>query len=104
MTDAKRGGAPEAVGEILARVMRAAPPVKRRGSAIARLWEQAAGPELAKETRPATLRRGVLTVEVRSASLRAELSGFRTQEFLGRLLAADPSGRVTGLVFRPGVF
>jgi hypothetical protein len=108
----KRGGAPESLGEILPRVMRGtgglsrglAPATRRRESALARAWNAAAGPELAAETRPATLRRGVLTVEVRSAPLLAELSGFRTQEMLSRLLAADSSGRVTGLRFRSGVF
>jgi predicted nucleic acid-binding Zn ribbon protein len=67
-------------------------------------WERAAGPALAAETRAATLQRGVLTVEVRSSALLAELQGFRTDELLSRLLAADPSARVTGLRFRPGVF
>jgi predicted nucleic acid-binding Zn ribbon protein len=67
-------------------------------------WVRAAGPELAEATRTATLRRGVLTVDVRSASLLAELQGFRREELLARLLGADPSGRITGLRFRLGVF
>jgi hypothetical protein len=101
----KRGGAPEAVGEILRRVLPAGgSTTRRRESAVARLWREAAGPELAEETRLATLRHGVLVVEVRSSPLLAELSGFRAQELLSRLVAADPSGRVTGLKFRPGVF
>ena len=112
MNVAKRGGAPESLGEILPRVMRGAGGsgralnafARRRESALSRAWSEAAGPELAAETRPSTLRRGVLTVEVRSAPLLAELTGFRAQEMLSRLLAADPSGRVTGLRFRPGVF
>ena len=101
----RRGGAPEAVGEILPRVMREAGVHRaRKASGIGALWERAAGTEFAQETRPSTLRHGVLTVEVRSAPLLAELSGFRTQELLARVLAEDPSGRVTGLRFRLGVF
>lgn len=112
MNVVKRGGAPESLGEILPRVVsgaggsarRLGGATRRRESAIARTWAEAAGPQLAGETRPSTLRRGVLTVEVRSAPLLAELGGFRSQEMLSRLLAVDPSGRVTGLRFRPGVF
>jgi hypothetical protein len=101
----KRGGAAETVGDILPRVMREAGVHRaRRASGIGALWERAAGPELAVDTRPATLRHGVLMVEVRGASLLAELRGFRTDELLARVLAEDPSGRVTGLRFRPGVF
>jgi predicted nucleic acid-binding Zn ribbon protein len=101
----KRGGAPESVGDILPRVMREAGVHKaRRASGIAGTWERAAGPELSAETRPSTLRHGVLTVEARSASVLAELAGFRTEELLARVLAEDPSGRVTGLRFRLGVF
>jgi predicted nucleic acid-binding Zn ribbon protein len=80
------------------------PAERRRRSAIAAAWDRAAGPELALETRPATLQRGVLTVEVKSTSLLAELQGFRRDELLSRLLEADPSARITGLRFRPGVF
>jgi predicted nucleic acid-binding Zn ribbon protein len=101
----ERGGAPESIGEILPRVLRESGFTKsRRGSTLAELWERAAGPELGRETRPATLRQGVLTVEVRSAALLADLAGFRTEELLARFLDADPSGRVTGLRFRLGVF
>jgi predicted nucleic acid-binding Zn ribbon protein len=76
----------------------------RRGRGLEDAWARAAGPALAAESRPATLRQGVLTVEVRSASLLAELASFRTQELLGRLTAEDPSGRVRGLRFRMGAF
>ena len=102
---ARRGGAPEAVGSILPRVLRESGfGTIRRSGGLVDLWARAAGAALAQETRPSTLRRGVLTVEVRSAGLLAELAGFRTQELLSRILAENTSGRVTGLRFRPGVF
>lgn len=101
----ERGGAPESVGDILPRVMREAGVHRaKKASGIGALWERAAGAEVAAETRPATLSRGVLTVEVRSASVLAELSGFRKDELLARVLAQDPSGRVVSLRFRLGVF
>ena len=102
---ARRGGDAESVGSILARVIRDKRPARRRRrDRIAEAWVGVAGPELALETRPATLRQGVLTVEVRASSLLHELRSFRRDELLERLLAAEPSGRVTGLRFRLGVF
>lgn len=105
MNDPARGGPPEAVSQILGRVFKdVRPAARRRRSAVADAWAVAAGPDLAADTRPDTLRAGVLTVEVRSTSLLAELQGFRKDELLARLLDAAPAGRVTGLRFRPGVF
>jgi hypothetical protein len=102
---ASRGGPAESVAQILPRAMREAGfgPIRRSGG-LAELWTRAAGPQIAADTRPSTLRRGVLTVEVRSASLLAELTGFRTPELLARVLGEDPSGRIAGLRFRLGVF
>ena len=80
---------------------------RRRRSAqtwVHEVWSRAVGEELALEARPGPLRRGVLTIEVRSASLLHELKGFREQELLSRLLSEDASGRVTGLKFRIAVF
>ena len=95
----------ESIGTILSRVMRDVNPgPRRRKSGVQRAWERAAGTELAVETRPVTLRRGVLTVEVRASALLHELDGFRRKELLDRLLEEDATGRITGLRFRPGVF
>ena len=93
------------VGDILSRVLRESGfTKKRRGTSLQDLWARAAGPDIAAETRPSTLRSGVLTVEVRSAGLLAELAGFRRDELLSRFVAEDPSGRITGLRLRLGVF
>ena len=100
-----RGGAPEAIGSILGRVMHGVSPRSRpRRSSLSATWARAAGPDLVEETHASTLRKGVLTVEVRSAGLLHELEGFRKTELLGRLLEEDVTGRVTGLRFRLGVF
>ncbi len=101
----RRGGEPELVGDVLRRLMRDVAPRRsvRRRDVVREAWEQAAGPALAEETRPATLRGGVLTVEVRSAALLHELEGFRRDELLARVLDAGVRD-VTGLRFRLGVF
>lgn len=99
----QRGGAAEPIGALLSEIVREVRPTPRR-SGIAELWASCAGPELARESHPAALDRGVLTVEVRSTSLLAELEGFRREELLGRLVTADPSGRIRGLRFRLGGF
>jgi hypothetical protein len=98
----QRGGAPEPIAAVLSRMMGGLRPAARRGG-IAETWAAAAG-DLAAETKPASLQRGVLTVEVRSAALLAELEGFRKDELLARLLDAEGSGRIRGLRFRLGVF
>jgi len=77
---------------------------RRRKAGVEEAWSQAAGEELASETRAATLRQGVLTVEVRSAGLLHELQGFRKDELLARLLEHDTTKRINGLKFRLGVF
>ena len=103
-----RGGAPEPVGAILRRVVGEVRPAQRRQGGIEGAWTRALAlaqrPELARETRPSTLRAGVLTVEVKSSGLLVELQGFRRDELLARLLEAEPSGRITGLRFRLGGF
>src|SRR5436190_1296569 len=99
----RRGGTPSPIGDVLRGILKDAKPAARRGG-IGAAWAQAAGDELSADTRPSTLQRGVLTVEVRSTPLLAELEGFRKDELLARLLATGTSGRIHGLRFRLGVF
>ncbi len=99
-----RGGAASAIGDLLPGVLREMKPLRRRGSGLAEVWDRAVGSKLSEETRVASLRQGVLTVEVRSASLLAELDGFRRDDLLRLVLTADPSGRITGLRLRLGSF
>ena len=50
---------------------------------IGRAWVEVLGPDVARHTRLSrTIRKGVLTVEVDSSSLRSELDGFRKAEIL----------------------
>lgn len=100
-----RGGDAQAIGDILRILLKDANmSPRRRKAGVAEAWAAAVGSELAAETRPSTLQKGVLTVEVRSPALLHEFQGFRTEELLGRLLEHDTTGRISGLRFRLGVF
>lgn len=63
-------------------------------------WKSAAGEELAGQTRPLQVKRGVLTVAVSSAPLLNELVSFRSAELLGRLKQQCPHLNVKSLKFR----
>jgi len=104
-----RGGDAQPLGLLLKRYLRSAKlGPRRRQAGVLDAWTAVAAkepaPEFAQDTRPASLNKGILTVEVRSPALLHELQGFRKDEFLGRLLEHDRTGRITGLRFRLGVF
>jgi predicted nucleic acid-binding Zn ribbon protein len=67
-------------------------------------WAEAAGPELAPETRVGVLRRGVLEVEVRGGVLLQELTQFRKRPLLAAVRAKLPGMSVTDLKFRSGAW
>jgi len=74
------------LGEILDRAV--VRPARRQRSMIARAkrkWEAVAGRETAAHSWPRRVRRGVLTVEVDSSALLAELAGYRREEILRSL-------------------
>jgi predicted nucleic acid-binding Zn ribbon protein len=64
--------------------------------AVQALWRRVAGEGLAAETQAVSLRGGVLTVEVASAALLAELETFRKGELIAGL-RADPDGALRGV-------
>jgi len=80
----------ERLGDFLDRsVMK---PAKRARSMIARArrkWVAVAGKETAVHSQPRSVRRGLLTVEVDSCALLAELAGYRRGELL-RGLVGEP--------------
>ena len=63
-------------------------------------WKCIAGEELAGQTKPLQIARGVLTVAVSSAPLLNELVSFRSSELLGRLKQQFPHLNVKSLKFR----
>ena len=81
-----RGGIPERVGDILARAMREAGLRKPSGGPdLDSVWREVAGEDVAANSRVASIRRGVLTIDVFSAPLRQELEIYRRDELLRAL-------------------
>jgi predicted nucleic acid-binding Zn ribbon protein len=64
-------------------------------------WQKAAGAALAKHSRPAKLRRGILEVTVASSAVMQELT-FRKKKLLKTLLEALPDLKIRDLRFRVG--
>ena len=84
------GRDPERLGDVLLRAV--VRPARRNRSLLGRAvrkWELVAGGQVVAHSRPRALRRGLLTVEVDSSALLAELSGLRRAELVRRL-AGEP--------------
>jgi predicted nucleic acid-binding Zn ribbon protein len=64
-------------------------------------WQAAAGPALARFTRPGQIRRGMLEVTVANSTIVQELT-FQKQRILAALQAALPDARLRDLRFRLG--
>src|ERR1051325_5935317 len=96
---------PEPIKEILARLFTAKGWGRRQARLqIERAWEEAAGVDHAEHTRVLGFRRGVLEIEVDSATLMHELVHFhkgRLLKALKRLLPSEPPREVK---FRPGTW
>ena len=98
---AERG--PEPLKEILARLMAARGWGRRQGRLhLERAWEDAVGPDHARQTRVLGLRRGILEVEVAGSVLMQELAHFHKRVLLQKLKAALPREKLTDLRFRAG--
>lgn len=63
-------------------------------------WKQVAGEELAGQTRPLQVARGVLNIAVSSAPLLNELASFRSPELLQQMQRQYPHLKVKSLKFR----
>jgi predicted nucleic acid-binding Zn ribbon protein len=64
-------------------------------------WQKAAGPALARFTRPGQIRRGQLEVTVANSTIVQELT-FQRERILAALQAALPDARLRDLRFRLG--
>jgi predicted nucleic acid-binding Zn ribbon protein len=95
---------PENLGDVLARLFTSRGwGRKSERVRIETAWATAAGP-YAADTRPGSLRRGVLEVEVRKAVLMQELAQFQKRQLLAAVRAALPGVTVTDLKFRAGAW
>ncbi len=96
---------PEPLGEILSRLFTARGWGRRQGQRrLEEAWAEVAGPEAARHTRVAALRRGVLEVLVDNAVLLQELANFRKRRLLQQLRDRLPAAALRELRFRTGVW
>jgi predicted nucleic acid-binding Zn ribbon protein len=95
---------PELLGEIVSRLFVARGWGRRQARLrLEQAWAEAVGPQGAKYTRVAGLRRGVLEVTVGNAVLLQELAHYRKRLLLEQLRRRLPGTTVTDLRFRAGV-
>ncbi len=100
--DPERG--PEKIGDILGRLFVQRGWGRRQGRLhLEQAWAEVAGEEIARQTRVAGMRRGVLEVEVGSAVLLQELSHYHKRRLLEGLRARLAGTTLTDLRFRAGV-
>ena len=96
---------PEPIGEILSRLFTARGWGRRQDRLrLERAWVEAAGPEIAQQTRIGAVRRGVLEVEVDNAALMQELAGFHKRRLLEGLKSKLTGVVIRDLRFRAGSF
>src|SRR5262245_57591408 len=67
-------------------------------------WDEAAGPQLIKDTRIGVVRRGVMEIEVKNAVLIQELAQFHKRTLLGKLRKLLPTLTLTDLKFKAGAW
>lgn len=96
----RRPREPQRIADVVSRLM------ARRGYAqveslgqICEMWRGLIGEKLAKDSRPAGLKRGVLEVAVRSSVILQELS-FRKRRLLREIKKTDFGGQIRDLRFR----
>ena len=99
----RRRGRPEALGEILARYMRASGlKEKLRCPEVYDCWPEAAGPEASRHSRVVGFDNCILYVEVDSAPWLQMLAAFRKPELLRGVREAMSGVRVTDIKFSIG--
>jgi predicted nucleic acid-binding Zn ribbon protein len=93
---------PKKIADVLAQLITARGYGRIQADAdFAAAWQQAAGPELARFTRPGQIRRGQLEVTVANSTIVQELT-FQKQRILVNLQAALPDARIRDIRFRLG--
>ena len=94
---------PEAVGDILPKLMRHIKPRKNDGLKELRdVWPQLVGEAVAKRSRIAAYHSGEIILEVASSALRQDLGIFRREKLLESLREALPETPISGLKCRVG--
>ncbi len=94
--DRKQGA--RRLGDLIAELLKS-PTLPGRGerAELLEAWGRAAGPEVARRSRPLVLRNGELTVGFESSALRHEVEAFRKAEILVRLGAEFRRRRIASI-------
>ena len=87
------------IGDLVSEVMKStAGPKRREMVELSEAWLRAAGPEVARRSRPVSLAKGgQLTVSFDSPALRQEIQAYRRAEILIRLQREYPAQRIAVL-------
>ncbi len=92
---------PAKIGEILSRLFAARGwGRKQEILRLERAWVQAAGSEIARNTRVAGIKRQILEIEVRGAILLQELASFSKRQLLEAIRRVLPESKIADLRFR----
>lgn len=103
MPDDNRG--PENLSDILGRLFTSRGWGRKNDRLrLEQAWTDAAGPEIAAQTRVGGIRRAVLEVDVKNAVLIQELAQFHKKKLLEKLRKNLAGIRLTDLKFRAGIW
>ena len=99
MAEQAKRWAPRSIGELMSELIKqTAGPKRRELLELSEAWARAAGPEVAKRSRPLNLAKGgQLTVAFDSSALRQEVQAFRRAEILAKLQTEYPVRRIAAL-------
>ena len=96
MKEEKKGGA-RWLGDLIAEFMKTARPQRKELAELDEAWIRAAGADVARRSRPLSLKNGELIVSFESSVLRHEIESFRKAEILTRLKSEYPERRIAAL-------
>jgi hypothetical protein len=90
---------PKPIGGLMAELLKSsAGPKRRELMELSEAWARAAGPDVARRSRPLSLGKGgQLTVGFESSALRQEVQAFRKDEILARLRTEYSGCRIAAL-------
>jgi len=98
-----KGREPAKMGDVINRLIAQRGYLQTLGNEQLReAWMAAAGPELAGQTQPGNVRRGVLDIFASDSCLIQELT-FRKPQLLAKLLQLAPNMKIRDLRFRVGI-
>ncbi len=94
---------PRALGDVVREFLEVSGLSRRAELApVETAWRKVAGPEVSARTRLMGITRYVVTIEVGSPALLAELSGFRRRDLVARMAAELPNQLVKDIKFVQG--